>query len=80
MANFQNKNPDLGKSWRALQGKMFGILFVCLVYFTAIWYILWPFGIFDGFWYIFSRYAVPRKIWQPCWTERERKKKEKFQG
>jgi hypothetical protein len=45
-----------------------------LVYFTAIWYFLRPFGIFYGhlvflrpfgivlpFWYI-----VPIKIWQPC--------------
>jgi hypothetical protein len=31
-----------------------------LAYFTAIWYILWLFGIFLLFWYV-----VPRKIWQP---------------
>jgi hypothetical protein len=36
--------------------------------FTAIWYVLWPFGnsvvilvYFFQFWYV-----APRKIWQPC--------------
>jgi hypothetical protein len=45
-----------------------GTFYGLLVYFTAMWYILWPFGIFIGplvyifpFWYV-----VPRKIWQPC--------------
>jgi hypothetical protein len=40
-----------------------------LVYFTAISYILWPFGIFCGCCAIFFQfwYVVPRKIWQP-WT------------
>jgi hypothetical protein len=38
---FQTKNPNLGKFWTALEWKM-------LVYFTAIWYILWSFGIFHG--------------------------------
>jgi hypothetical protein len=46
-----------------------GLLYVHLIYFAAIWYILWPFGtfyiwlfgIFFTFWYV-----VPRKIWQPC--------------
>jgi hypothetical protein len=57
---FQTKNPNLGKFWRALEWKM-------LVYFMAIWYILWPFGNvvlmwhFPPFWYF-----VSRKIWQPC--------------
>jgi hypothetical protein len=38
-----------------------------LVYFTAIWYILWSLGIFCGNLVHFSPfwYAVPRKIWQP---------------
>jgi hypothetical protein len=31
-----------------------------LVYFAAIWYILWLFAIFFLFWYV-----VLRKIWQP---------------
>jgi hypothetical protein len=39
MAYFQTKNPDLGKFWRLLQRKM-------LVYYMAVWSILWLFGIF----------------------------------
>jgi hypothetical protein len=34
MAYFQTKNPNLGKFWKDLQWEM-------LVYFMAIWYILW---------------------------------------
>jgi hypothetical protein len=39
-----------------------------LEYFTAIWYILWPFGNAVVIWYIFTifGYIVSRKIWQPC--------------
>jgi hypothetical protein len=54
MVFFQTKNTNLGTFWRVLQWKMFE-------YFMSIRYILRPFGIFSGFWYIFSR-----KIWQPC--------------
>jgi hypothetical protein len=39
MAYFQTKNPNLGKFWRVLQWKM-------LIYFVAIWSILWLFGKF----------------------------------
>jgi hypothetical protein len=45
-----------------------GIFYGHLVYFTAIWYILCPFGICYGnlvyfplFWYV-----VSSNIWQPC--------------
>jgi hypothetical protein len=31
-----------------------------LVYFTAIWYILWPLGVFFPFWYV-----VPKKSGNP---------------
>jgi hypothetical protein len=31
------------------------IFYVHLVKFPAIWHILWPFGIFPPFWYIFTR-------------------------
>jgi hypothetical protein len=40
----------------------------CLVYFTAIWYISYPFGIFNGYLVYFSPfwlYVAPRKSWQP---------------
>jgi hypothetical protein len=38
-----------------------------LIYFVAIWYILWPFGIFCVALAYFSpsRYVARRKIWQP---------------
>jgi hypothetical protein len=38
-----------------------------LVYFTAIWYILWTLGIFCGKFGIFFRFwlVLTRKIWQP---------------
>jgi hypothetical protein len=52
-----------------------GIFYGHLVYFTVIWYTLWPFGIFYGylvhlfpFWYV-----APRKIWQPCPTGEKRR-------
>jgi hypothetical protein len=38
---FKTNIPLLGKFWRFLQWKM-------LVYFTVIWYILWPLGIAYG--------------------------------
>jgi hypothetical protein len=44
------------------------IFYVHLVYFTAIWYNLWPFGIFVGYLVQFPPFwqVVPRKIRQPC--------------
>jgi hypothetical protein len=64
MVSFQTKNPNLGKVWRALDGKMLlygiGILYRYLRYFMTIWYILCSFGTVFRFWY-----HVPRKIWQP---------------
>jgi hypothetical protein len=36
----------------------FGLSLGHLVYFTAIWYILWPSGIFIVIWYIFSRFGM----------------------
>jgi hypothetical protein len=47
---FQTKNPNWGKFGRVLQSKML-IYFMAIwsTYFTAIWYILWLFGIFYGY-------------------------------
>jgi hypothetical protein len=51
-AFFQTKNPNLGKFSRDLQWKWLvyfmaiGPFYDHLVYFAAIWYILWLFGIF----------------------------------
>jgi hypothetical protein len=42
MVRFQTKNTNLGKFWRVVRWEM-------LVYFRAIWSILWPSGIFYGF-------------------------------
>jgi hypothetical protein len=55
MICFQTKNPNLGKFWRDLQWKMlvgilvgrpFGLVYGHCIYFMAIWYSLWLFGIF----------------------------------
>jgi hypothetical protein len=49
---FQTKNPILGKLWKALQRKMlifllpFCLVYGHMVYFMAIRYNLWSFGIF----------------------------------
>jgi hypothetical protein len=54
--------------------EVIGLFYGHLVYFTAIWYILWPLGLcyyylahFSKFWIVF-----PRKIWQPCRRGRPR--------
>jgi hypothetical protein len=56
--------------WYILEGlgmDIVGIFYGHLEYFTAIGYILWPFGIFSGIWGTFLPfwYVVLRKIWQP---------------
>jgi hypothetical protein len=81
MAYFQTKNPNLGTFWKVLQCLDWWYIFGNLVYFTAIWYILWPFGLICGhliyfvaiwytivtLWHIYPFwYVVSRKIWQPC--------------
>jgi hypothetical protein len=71
MVSFQTKNPNLGKYWRALDGKM-------MVYLMAIWNILRTFEVcYDHLvhivfsWYIFSGFGImyQRKIWQPCFWD-----------
>jgi hypothetical protein len=58
MVCFQTKNPNLGKIWRILQGKI-------LAYFMTIWSNLRPLEIFYGhlvyfvvIWYIFTRFGI----------------------
>jgi hypothetical protein len=58
MVHFQTKNPNLGKFWKVLQWKMFGI-------FRAILSISRPTGVFYGhlvhfvvIWYIFTRFGM----------------------
>jgi hypothetical protein len=63
---FAYKNPNLGMYGKPLNGH--------LGYLTAIWYILWPFGIyfpvyFRGIWYILWQFGynfpICCTIWQP---------------
>jgi hypothetical protein len=72
MVYFQTKNHNLGKFWRgSCNGRhwyilsQFGHFSGDLVYFRALMYILWSFGINSPFWYI-----VSRKIWQPWLPDR----------
>jgi hypothetical protein len=66
MLYFQTKNTNLGKFCRAWQWKM-------LVYFMAIWYILFHLVHFMTIWYTFTRLGMSfpvvkcctKKIWQP---------------
>jgi hypothetical protein len=59
MVYFQTKNPNVGKFWKDLKWKMYiGIFYGRLVYFTTIWYILWPFGLFFGYLVYFSRFGM----------------------
>jgi hypothetical protein len=58
MVCFQTKNPNLDQFWRVLLLKI-------LVYFKAIWSILWPLEIFYShlvyfavIWYIFPRLGI----------------------
>jgi hypothetical protein len=60
VARWQTKNPYLGKIWRDLPWKILDYFYGHWVYFTTIWYILRPFGIFSGhlvyfivIWYVF---------------------------
>jgi hypothetical protein len=52
MAYFQTKNHNLGKFWRVKVGEV-GKIYGHSGYFTAIWYIMGPFGIFYGYFCIF---------------------------
>jgi hypothetical protein len=59
---FPTKNPNLGKILKVSNWKM-------LIYFMAIWNILWTFGIsYDHLahfvFFLFWCHA-PRKVWQP---------------
>jgi hypothetical protein len=72
MAYFQTQTPNLGKFWRVLQyievvgifNGHFWYIYGHLVYlrpfgiFTAIWYVLGPFGIFCGHLVYFLLFAI----------------------
>jgi hypothetical protein len=57
MVYFRTRNTKFGKILEGLATGRVGILYVRLVYFTAIWYILCLFGIFSMFWYV-----VPKNL------------------
>jgi hypothetical protein len=65
---FSNQKSEFGYILVGLGMEKVGIFYDYLEYFTAIWYILWPFGIVCGHLVYFSRFGTlrPRKIWQPC--------------
>jgi hypothetical protein len=58
MGYFKTKNPNFGKFWRSLDWKM-------LIYFMAIWNILWSFGIgiLRPFGIIYGRLVYVIVIW-----------------
>jgi hypothetical protein len=55
MAYFQTKKICLGKFWKVLQWTMWVYL---MVYFTAIGYALYPFGIFSGYLVFFPVFGM----------------------
>jgi hypothetical protein len=65
MLDFHTKSPDLVTY--ILEWKMFVMFYVLLDYFTDIWNMLWPFGIFCVHFAYFTLlwYAAAIKIWQP---------------
>jgi hypothetical protein len=68
---FSNHSPNLVKFWRVLQWKLSYILYFMsnwYMYFTAIWHILPPWGIFSCYYLVYFFlfwYVVARIIWQP---------------
>jgi hypothetical protein len=72
MVYFQTKNPILSKFWRALEWKILVYyLAIWNMYFTSIWYILWPFDNIVVIRYKFHIFFTAlvhcvKKIWQPC--------------
>jgi hypothetical protein len=50
---FHTKNPNSAVFWNGLGTENVGIFYDRVEYFTAMWYILWPFGIVCAHWYIF---------------------------
>jgi hypothetical protein len=53
MVYFKTKNANLGKFLECFAMRDVGQFFGHFVYFSAVWYILWPFGIFGGHFGIF---------------------------
>jgi hypothetical protein len=64
---FSNQMSKFGLIMEGLAMEDVDIFYVHLVYFTVILYVLWPYGIFSGYFAHFFPfwYVVERKIWQP---------------
>jgi hypothetical protein len=64
---FSFKKSHFAKILECLGMENVGMFYDHLEYFTALWYILWPFAIICGHLVYFSRFGMfgPRKIWQP---------------
>jgi hypothetical protein len=58
MVYFQTKNPNFGQILECLAMKDVGKFYSHLVHFSAISYILWPFGIFVVILVYFSRFGI----------------------
>jgi hypothetical protein len=58
MGYLQTKISNLGKIWRALGWKIFGIFYYHLEYIMAIRYILRPFGNLEVICYISPRLGI----------------------
>jgi hypothetical protein len=70
---FSNQKSKFGKIWECLEMKDVGKFYVLLGYvFTAIWYSLWPFGIFYCHFGIFFQYlyVVPNTSGNTAWVAR----------
>jgi hypothetical protein len=55
---FTNQKSKFGQILDGLRMENAGIFYGHLVYFTAIWYILWPCGNVMVIWYIFFRFSA----------------------
>jgi hypothetical protein len=55
---FSNQKSQFGSILVSLAMEDVGIFYGHLVYFTANWYILWPFGIFYGNLVCFPRFGM----------------------
>jgi hypothetical protein len=53
---FSNKNPNLGKFWRATENV--DLVYGHLKYITVIWFILRPFGNFVAILVYFPRFGI----------------------
>jgi hypothetical protein len=58
---FQTKNPNLGKIFEGPVMDVVGKFFGSFVYFRAIWYILWPFGMVCVNLVYFAHFGISNK-------------------